>query len=465
MTTAAVASMPVASRTTSLIAAGIVVGLSYTLSPLTVISLVVIAAAVIAASRGLTLAERRWYWSILTISIVVRLIAIGLLFITADPAHPFASFFGDEELYKFRTIWLRNIGQGLRMSPADVIYSFDDVGHTSYIYVLAFVQALVGDAPYGLHVMNMALYLCGVLGLYRLVRAGYGHAVAMAGLILLLFLPSLGLWSISVLKEPMSVFMLSVEVLCAVALVRAPKWWQKVGALVVIGASALAMESLRTGGLLTAITGTVAGLAFAFIMMRGRRVALAMIAAPFILLIAFNLPPMTDRLLLNVRLAAFYHAGHVLTPGNSYPLLHPQYYARRVQLRDFMPPSEAARYTVGAVWSYFAQPLPWQMRSLAMRAYLPEQIIWYGLALLLPFGVYAGLKRDVLLTSILAAHAGAAILIVALSSGNIGTLIRHRALALPYIVWLSAVAAHDLAARIAARRAGAVQRSSGDGDR
>src|SRR4029453_11082915 len=129
----------------------------------------------------------------MSINVLIRLLAIALLFYTADPSRPFASFFGDEELYKFRTMWLRNVGQGIRMSPADVIYSYDDVGHTSYMYVLAYVQAFVGDAPYGLHVLNMVLYLCGILGLYRFVRASYGGAVAMGGLILLLFLPSLGL--------------------------------------------------------------------------------------------------------------------------------------------------------------------------------------------------------------------------------------------------------------------------------
>ena len=133
---------------------GVLLGFAYTLSPLSVLSLAVLAWALVAAGNGLSERERRWYWSIMAISIAVRLVAIALLFYTADPSRPFASFFGDEELYKFRTMWLRNIGQGIAMSPADVIYSFDEVGHTSYIYVLAFIQALVGDAPYGLHVMN-----------------------------------------------------------------------------------------------------------------------------------------------------------------------------------------------------------------------------------------------------------------------------------------------------------------------
>ena len=130
------------SRAAIVIAAGVLLGLAYTLSPLSILALSALMWAMVAASRGLSEAEQRWFWSIMSISVAIRLLAIAWLFYTADPAHPFASFFGDEELYKFRTMWLRNIGEGLPMSPADVIYSFDAVGHTSYIYVLAYVQAL-----------------------------------------------------------------------------------------------------------------------------------------------------------------------------------------------------------------------------------------------------------------------------------------------------------------------------------
>lgn len=450
MTTLAVPMVVGQSRVAAAALAGIVLGVAYTLSPLSVLALAALIAALMAASRGLSEAERRWFWSIVPISVVIRLIAIALLFYTADPARPFGSFFGDEELYKFRTMWLRNLGQGLPMSPADVIYSFDAVGNTSYIYVLAFIQALVGDAPYGLHVMNMVLYICGILGLYRLARASYGGAVAMAGLIVLLFLPSLGLWSISVLKEPMSVLMIAAELICAVAIVRAPQWWQKAAALLAVAAFGVAMESLRTGGALTAAAGTAGGLLMAFVLSRGRRVAAAMILAPLVIAAVASVPSVQDRVLANLRAAAVYHAGHVLTPGYSYQLVHPSYYANRQQLHT-MSPGETARFALNAIGAYVTQPLPWEIKSRAMLAFMPELFVWYVLALMAPFGIYAGLKRDIVLTCLLAAHAAAAILIVAVSSGNVGTLIRHRALALPYIVWLSAAGAHECARRIAER--------------
>jgi len=443
---------------------GAILGVAYTLSPLSVLALSGLAWAAVAAGQGLSNDERRWYWSLLWISIIVRLTAIALLFLTADPSKPFASFFGDEELYKFRTMWLRNIGQGLPMSPADVIYSYDDVGHTSYIYVLALAQAIAGDAPYGLHVMNMVLYLCGVLGLYRLARASYGGVAAMGGLIALLILPSLVLWSISMLKEPMNVFMVAAELMCAIAVVRAPRWWQKVLAAALIVVAGYAMDTLRQGGMLTAAFGTIAGLTLAFVLSRGRRLALALVAAPMVVVLLAGWPPVQARVMANVREAAVYHAGHVLTPGYSYQLVNPRYYPNRVWLYH-MTPSEAGPYAVKAMWAYFVQPLPRERWSRSMLAYLPEQVTWYVIALLLPLGFYAGLKRDVLVTCVLAAHAFAAIAIVALSSGNIGTLIRHRSLAMPYLIWLAAAGAHECVLRVASARAMTDQRSHLHGDR
>ena len=54
-------------------------------------------------------------------------------------------------------------------------------------------------------------------------------------------------------------------------------------------------------------------------------------------------------------------------------------------------------------------------------------------------GIAAGLKADALLTTTLLSHAVAIGMMVALTSGNIGTLIRHRGLIFPYLVWIAAL--------------------------
>jgi hypothetical protein len=449
---------------TAAIVAGVVIGVAYTLSPLAVVSLAAVVIAVRAAGRGLTPVERRWFFSVVTIAIVLRLMAIAILFLTADPSQPFSSFFGDEELYKFRSVWLRNVGQGIPISPADMIYTYDPVGRTGYMYLLAFLQALVGDAPYGLHVFHMMLYVAGVLALYRFMRSAYGSTVSMAGLIVLLYLPSMASWSISVLKEPMNVFMLAGELMCAVYVVRAPHWWQKGLAAAGVLAFALAMESLRTGGIFTAAVGTIGGVAMAFVLARGRRLATAMVLVPVAAVVLLSLTPVQERVMANLRAVAFHHAGHVMTPGYSYQLVDPGYYSNRVLLNQ-MPAEDAGRFVGKALWSFFAEPLPWRAESRALLLYVPEQFVWYVIALMLPIGVVAGLRRDALVTSMVTAHAAAAIVLVALTGGNVGTLIRHRSLALPYLVWLFALGAHASVQWFIERHHVKVERGLVNGDR
>ena len=139
--------------------------------------------------------------AILIVAILVRVAAIaGICFSTDHARVPFASFFGDEEYFIRRATWLRNVALGIPIHSADLIYAFDDYSYTHYLYVIAFVEALVGFAPYGLKIISAAMYLGGAVILFRLARSAYGSGVALAGLLVVLFLPSLFAWSIAALE-------------------------------------------------------------------------------------------------------------------------------------------------------------------------------------------------------------------------------------------------------------------------
>ena len=105
----------------------------------------------------------------------------------------------------------------------------------------------------------------------------------------------------------------------------------------------------------------------------------------------------------------------------------------------------------GAVYSYVTVPLPWQIESRGALAFLPEQMVWYLLIAMVPLGAISGLRRDPSLVSLLIAHGAAVCLLVALSGGNVGTLIRHRGLAMPYFAWLAALGAVTVGNWILAR--------------
>jgi hypothetical protein len=431
------------------VAAGVVLGIVYTMSPLTVLMLPLLVIAARFVGRELSPHERKWLYGVLFFAVAVRLAAIAGLFLLADNDRPFATFFGDEEMFKSRSIWLRNIGLGVPISAADFIYAVEETGKSQYLFLLAYMTALVGDAPYSVHVFNTVLYLIGVLALYRIVRQSFGGVVAFGGLIVLLFLPSLFIWSISALKEPLYTLLAVAELACVLQIARSRSWSGRIASIAGVVAIAFLLEGLRKGGLLVAGIGAAGGLAAGFIVSRPRLLLAALVTVPSAAVIALSMPALQERFVGIVREAAIYHVGHIFTPGYSYRTLDSWYYIDPADIRR-MPVGDGVAFVLRSVAGYITQPLPWAIESRAMLVYLPEYVVWLTLVALVPVGFIAGLRRDAILTCVLAAHGLALMLIVALTSGNVGTLIRHRGLALPYFVWLSALGAYRLLQRTSA---------------
>lgn len=433
------------------VVAGVVLGVVYTLSPLTVLCTFVLVLIVRWAAWDLTGREWDWFVILFTIAIAIRLTVVGALLVGADESRPYAVFFGDEWIFKSRPIWLRNVGLGLPISSADFIYAFDETGRSAHLYVLALLQALVGDAPYGAHVFNVMIYVGTVAILYRVIRRSFGWGVALGGSAVLLLLPSLFAWSVSVLKEPSFIALSFAELFMVLAVVRAPHWWQRMLAAAAVIILAFAMEELRYGALRVAAIGALGGLAAFWMVKSPRRMVAAAVVVPVALVIVIAQPRVQERVLGLSRELARFHIGHVLTPGISYKLLDPRYYGSRWIDVWQMGGREALQFGIRATVAYVVEPTPRNLQSPLLWAYLPEHFTWLLLIAMVPFGLVIGVKRDPLLTAVLAAHAAATIMMVALTSGNVGTLIRHRGLVLPYVVWFSFLGAFVLLARVAPR--------------
>lgn len=419
---------------------GAILGVAYTLSPLTVISLAAMTAVVAWAARDLGPRERAWFLSTVTVAVLLRLAAIAALFLLADPSRPYANFFGDEELFKSETIWLRNVGYGLPMSPADLIYVFDEVGRSSYMNLLAYLQALVGDAPYGANVLNVAIYVIAILVLFRFIRGVYGRVTALAGATILLFVPSLFSWSISVLKEPAYMLFAALELICASQIVLARTWPRRIFAVAGVIVLAAVLGSLRVGGTQLAVAGSLIAIPLGLLATRPRLMWAAIVVAPIAIVVAAMQPAVQQRATNIVQEAAFMHWGHVATPGHSYRLLDQRFYAGHERKSVYtMDAADMTRYVVRAAGQFLTAPRASQIESRLMVGYLPEQAVWYVMLLLLPFGFAAGMRRAPVVTAVLAAHGAVAAAMVALTGGNIGTLIRHRGLVLPYVTWLAVV--------------------------
>jgi hypothetical protein len=432
--------------TRALVLSAAVAAAVYALSPMTVWFAVLIVPAVAWPVRGLDPIERRWVVGIVAVAIALRLLAVAGLFLTADHMRvPYAAFFGDEDYFIKRSLWLRNVSLGIAVHPFDLEYAFEPTGRSSFLYLLALLQWLVGPAPYGLHLLSILFYVAAALLLYRVARRGFGVVPAMFGLIALLFLPSLFAWSIGVLKESPFVLLTAISLALAMGLVRADRWARRIAATTGIVAAAAVLQTVRSDGGVFALAATALGLVAAFVITRPRLLLATVVVLPIATAAVLRVPEVQLRTYAALQRAARQHWGAVVvSPGFGYKLLDERFYANINTVSD-MQRGDAARFVARGVAAYLTVPRPWDVQSRIAAAYVPEQIVWYVLIVLVAAGLPASFRRDPRLTSLLAAHAFLLAAAAALTDGNVGTLVRHRGLALQYLVWLAGVGACEVA--------------------
>lgn len=446
------------------IGAGVALGAAYVLSPLTVWFLVAMVALFAWAGRGLTDRERRWVFGLLAAAVALRMVAMALLFLTSGH-HESVSFFwdGDGAYLKRRALWIRNVWLGVTIAPLDFSLAFDRLyGWTTYLYVLAYLQILMGPAPYGLHLFNIALFLAMVVALYRLARSAYGCEPALLGFALLLFLPTVFFWSVAALKESLYLFIEVIALVAAVTVLRPRPLLLRALALVVLPASIAAIDGIRVGGKLIVTLGLAAGFAGSVIVRRVSLVALVLVLLPFAGHRLWNNAGVQARIMSQLKTSAVLHIGNVRTEGHAYKLLDQRFYSDAGDTISTMTPAEGLRFAGRGVVSFIVVPLPWQVQSRSEMVFLAQQVVWYVLVIFAFVGLIAGLRRDALVTCMLAGLTATGAAVIALNSGNIGTMVRHRDTVVPFVVWLSALGIVAMVSTFVSRGSSRKVRTAGD---
>ena len=439
-------------------AAGLMLGVLYTASPLTV--WVVLAGAVFAplAGRGLPERERRLMLAILGCGLAARIGYVALLFLAGLPHHndmAVGALAGDEAYYLSRALRVRDLLFGYSYGNYDYFVSADEYGRTSYLTLITWLQIAFGPTPYSLRLLNALFFVSGATLLYRTVRSGLGPATALTGLLILLFLPSLFVSSVSLLKESLYFLAASGLFACVVRLARSPSVRATALFIAVAAAVLWLLNDLRRGAVVLAVAGIATGLIIRIAGATPRRLAASLVAAVMVAAIALSIPGVRQRTLRGVENAAGIHAGHVFTVGHAYKLMDEGFYvspAAPAALDLQLTAPQAMRFLARAAASFLVTPLPWQLRSRGELAFLPEHLLWYGFLILLPIGMVAGWKRDPLITSLLIGFILPTAAVLAVTNGNVGTLLRMRGLVTPYMIWLSALGLIAVVDALAARR-------------
>ena len=441
------------------IAAGLLLAVGYAASPLTVWALAGSVVLCVLAGQRLPSPERRRLVAILAFALAVRFAFVGATFLAAWTNHSdlsLGAFSGDEAYYLQRAIRTRDVLLDFARTRYDYFMVTDEYGRTSYLGLLTWLQMAVGPTPYGMRMLNAVLFTAGAALLFRMAYAAYGFLTATLGLTAILFLPSLFLSSVSMLKESVYFFASCAFVVCAVQIVRAQSVSGRIFAAVVGMVAAWVAGDLRQGGFALALAGLAIGAVI--YTLSASRWYLAAGAAVVLLTagVAWQREPVRQLVLNQVTAAAKIHAGHVFTVGHAYKLMDEGFYKTPVSGAGWtdlnLTGPQAGRFLARAAASFVATPLPWEMRSTSELLFLPVHLAWYVMLLLLPFGVVAGWRRDPWATCVLIGLALPTAAAVAVTNGNVGTLLRLRSLVIPQLVWLSALGLCAIADAIAAGR-------------
>ncbi len=438
------------------IAAGLLLGLLFTASPLTVVTLALMVPVVALAGRGLPSSERRVLTALLVAALALRAAAIGALVTIGIPEHndlAIGSLTGDDAYYLSRAIRTRDVLAGFAGGKYDYFVIHDEYGRTSYLGLLTALQVVFGPTPFSMRLLNAVVFVAGAVLFFRMARRAFGSLPAMTGLALLLFLPSL-LWSsISLLKESAYFLCSAMVAYCALALTRRPAAGRTVACLAALAVLIWLLDDLRRGAVVLTVSGLALGVLIRVAAVTSTRLAVVSAAVVVAATVALSEPSIRVRAVTAIEGVARVHGGHVFTAGHAYKLLDEGFYKNPSAPAAWpleLTGAQAARFVVRAAVAFVTLPFPWQMRSLGEAAYLVDQLVWYLMIVGLPFGLVAGWQRERWTVSLLLGLAIPMAAAVALTNGNVGTLMRLRGLVTPYLLWIGTLGVIAIANAMAA---------------
>lgn len=107
--------------------------------------------------------------------------------------------------------------------------------------------------------------------------------------------------------------------------------------------------------------------------------------------------------------------------------------------RDFSAAvMDTLRYLPTGILVVVATPLPFSGRTAVETGLIPEMLLWYALLMGVPLGILAAIHRRALALVFVVSALFAVLLLLALGEGNLGTLVRHRSMAIPLATILGA---------------------------
>lgn len=303
-------------------------------------------------------------------------------------------------------------------------------GWSAYLLIIGLFYYLFDYSPIAVKFLNCIISMLAAVFTYK-IALNFNHKAARIALLGALFFPSLILWSITNLKEPILTLL---SVLCVwgfMVFLRGKKI--RYLAVTLLAMFALVFFTRQPLWLIL-----FAALSFAFLMTRPLRQKLVLICVS---LAAYALlPQLRDNLSVRKIIRNLYvvHIGHVNTGGITYSVLKDQYYTQP-DLLYTIAPVELFVSVAGSILHFLFEPLPNHLKSMSLIFGYLQMPLWYLVVFLAVLGAVRITFYEFKTYFPLLSYTVICSLMLALTSGNVGTLFRHRDLLTPFYLIFAAV--------------------------
>lgn len=317
-------------------------------------------------------------------------------------------------------------------------------GYSINMRLLGILYYLFGYSPGASKVLNSILASVTAVVFYDIARRYFGRGVARLTLVLVLLWPSLFLWSITNLKEPLRIFLLSSTLWLYLRFC----WRPSIVPVLLMGVVFLILPHVLKPSLVNILG---ASLAVAYALQCGLRRRTKAVVLVVLLLVVAGVGPVRQtvkaRVTGGIRELMNYHRGVISTGGQVYRLYDdPALYNRSLPLEAIdLSVGKVLKVLARAWWHFLLEPFIWNPESTREVAAIPQTLVWY---LLLPF---AGLGMVCAIRSNAAGVWGFPIFlfcfisVVAMAGGNVGTTFRHRDMITPFVLLFGAAGVARLA--------------------
>jgi len=349
----------------------------------------------------------------------------------------------DSRFYSLKALYIYKMWLGdKRWHFADMYLEMKPSG---FIYMLAFFYRLINYSPciekivsvISDKLINVYLGVGSGLLIYFFTREIIDRKTARIAGILAMFYPTLVLWSVTNIREPIHIFLVS---LLAYAILKFNKE-RKIVYLLILVVSLLVFKTIRGYLFVMLAVASTVSLYINSRMKIMRKITLLPVIGILLFIVWLvacrGRGILPDYLTSPFKLAAFFVTTNysVVAQGGS---------AYRIYDVTMMNPANVnlIRFVFGAIKGimlFLVVPFPWQVRTALQLISLPAVLLWYGMIPFTVIGMLTALRYRFRESLFLLIYLIFSSIAYGLIEGNIGSAMRHRDTLVPFFAIFCAI--------------------------